>query len=93
MTGTSFMSIRRFACSSRSDPWPNGAEMLHAVGSLNGGGEVVHLQDDLGKYPADRERRGEAGGNLQAADASMQDNPHAQHTESDSRAEAAKVTP
>lgn len=26
------------------DPGPNGSETLHAVGSLNGGGEVVHLR-------------------------------------------------
>jgi hypothetical protein len=26
------------------DPGPNGSEMLHAVGSLNGGGELVHLR-------------------------------------------------
>ena len=75
------------------DPGPNGAETLHAVGSLNGGGEVVHLRTISGNI---RLIASDAAKQVEIYKQQMhqiQANTHAQHAESDSRAEAAKVTP
>ncbi len=75
------------------NPGPNGGETLHAVGSLNGGGEVVHLRTVSGNI------------RLIASDAAkqveiykhqmqqLQENLQMQRREYDRTAEAAKSTP
>jgi DUF4097 and DUF4098 domain-containing protein YvlB len=75
------------------NPAPNGGETLHAVGSLNGGGEVVHLRTVSGNI------------RLIASDAAkqveiykhqmqqLQENFQIQRREYDRTAEAAKTTP
>jgi DUF4097 and DUF4098 domain-containing protein YvlB len=74
------------------DPGPNGSEMLHAVGSLNGGGEVVHLRTVSGNI------------RLIASDAAkqveiykhqmkqMQDNMQNMTRQYEGRAEESKIT-
>jgi hypothetical protein len=75
------------------NPSPNGGETLHAVGSLNGGGEVVHLRTISGNI------------RLIASDAAkqveiykhqmqqLQDNLQNQRRQYEGRAEAAKMNP
>jgi DUF4097 and DUF4098 domain-containing protein YvlB len=75
------------------NPGPNGGEMLHAVGSLNGGGEVVHLRTVSGNI---RVIASDAAKQVEIYKHQMQqlqDNLQMQRREYDKTAEEAKSTP